>query len=332
MRKEFLEIIMIQVDRPVPTPANILNALDKLSRSGQSELDSARVYYSTVPPPKRAYKFRRYKEHEVCQALDSLFHGKCAYCESPYRALDAMDVEHFRPKGGISECKGHLGYWWLASDWNNLLPSCPACNQRRKHAQYTLGITPEEFERELQRAPTTITGKGCAFPVKANNWVTTESDDISLEDPLLINPCERNPQQHLEWVFDRDPMVPIWSADPVQAFVIPRITADGDQDEYAKASIAIYGLNRGGVIRERAERLKELQRASRPVIDALLDLSMLTDVESSAADRLRKRLVDYKSNLLSFSQPQKKYSGMALAYIHEFDKELRLLPEVVSGI
>lgn len=318
---------MIRIDRPTPAPADVLAALSKQFRNGQTELDAARAYYSAVPPPEKAYKFLRYKEFEVCQALDSLFHGKCAYCESPYRAVDALDVEHFRPKGGVSESKGHPGYWWLAAIWTNLLPSCPACNQRRKHAQYTPGMTLEEFERELQRAPTTLMGKGNAFPVKTNNWVATEGGDLAMEDPLLINPCERNPEQHLEWVFDRDPKVPIWEADPVLAFVRPRPTVDGGQDEYANASIAIYGLNRSGVVRERTELVKELQRVSLPVVDAVLDLASLADSPSAAADRLRNRLTEYKANLLSFAHPSKRYSGMASAYMHELDKGLRALSE-----
>jgi hypothetical protein len=322
---------MILVNRPTPGPADVLAALSKPLRNGRTELHDARAYYSAVPPPEKAYAFRRYKEFEVCQALDSLFHGKCAYCESPYRAVDALDIEHFRPKGGVSESKNHPGYWWLAAVWTNLLPSCPACNQRRKHAQYAPGMTLEELEYELLRAPAIVTGKGNAFPVKGGNWVAIEGGDLALEEPLLINPCERNPEQHLEWVFDCDPKLPIWSADPVFAFVRPRTTADGGQDEYAKASIAIYGLNRSGVIRERAERVKELQRASEPVVDALLDLATLTDDRSGAANRLRKRLARYKADLLSFTHPAKRYSAMASAYVYEFDIGLGALSEATPA-
>lgn len=311
---------MIHVERPVAIPATVTAALSKLLRTGETELEAARTYYSATPPPKKAYGFRKYKEFDVCRALDSLFHGKCAYCETPYRAVDALDVEHFRPKGKVQESESHPGYWWLAAVWTNLLPSCPPCNQRRKHVQYTSGMTPEEFERELQRRPTLLMGKGQAFPLKSSNWVANEGGDLTIEDPLLINPCERNPEQHLEWVFDRDANGPIWSADPVFAFVRPRTTPAGDEDEYAKASIAIYGLNRSGVIRERAACVKEFQLVSRPIVDVFGELASYPDPYSEAAAPLRKKLADYKANLNSLTQPNKKYSSMAAAYVREFEK------------
>ena len=322
---------MIRIDRSAPVPAEVLAALNKPLKGGQKELDAARAYYSADPPPKKAYTFRRYKEFEVCQALDSLFHGKCAYCESPYRAVDALDIEHFRPKGGVSEWKGHPGYWWLAAVWTNLLPSCPACNQRRRHVHYAPGMTLEEVELGLLRAPRSVTGKGNAFPVKANNWVAVEGEDLSAEDPLLINPCERNPDAHLEWIFDRNPDLPIWSADTLLPFIRPRVTAPGVQDEYATTSIAIYGLNRIGVIRDRAEHVKELQRASQPIVHTILDLAVLPDDQGADADKLRERLAGYKADLLAFAQPSRRYSGMASAYVSEFNMDLRKLPAIVAA-
>ncbi|MEF9674035.1 hypothetical protein QNM99_25505 [Pseudomonas sp. PCH446] len=51
-----------------------------------------------------------------------------------------MDVEHYRPKGAVSEDASHPGYWWVAMDWDNLLPSCIDCNRKRK--QVTPGCRP----------------------------------------------------------------------------------------------------------------------------------------------------------------------------------------------
>ncbi len=83
-------------------------------------------------------------------------HGKCGYCEAPALATGVGDVEHFRPKGEISELdddpqtwggerpglanvKGRkappiskLGYWWLAYSWSNWLLACSRCNQAWK--------------------------------------------------------------------------------------------------------------------------------------------------------------------------------------------------------
>jgi 5-methylcytosine-specific restriction endonuclease McrA len=53
--------------------------------------------------------------------LQELYHGKCAYCESPMTEA-AFTIEHYRPK------KGPHSYYWLGYEWSNLLPVCKPCN------------------------------------------------------------------------------------------------------------------------------------------------------------------------------------------------------------
>lgn len=77
------------------------------------------------------FSFSVYKHADVKERLEELFHGKCAYCESRYSSTRPMDVEHYRPKGRVAESEGHPGYYWLAAEWTNLLPSCIDCNRRR---------------------------------------------------------------------------------------------------------------------------------------------------------------------------------------------------------
>ena len=74
---------------------------------------------------------------------DGFFFGKCAYCESYIVDFQHGDIEHFRPKKGVTDENDnvvfikdengqqnpHPGYYWLAYDWTNLLLSCTACNQ-----------------------------------------------------------------------------------------------------------------------------------------------------------------------------------------------------------
>jgi hypothetical protein len=314
---------MIFVERP-SEPADVLAALSQLiAKRGcsekKTELQWAREYYGQAPPPTRAYSFSLYKERAVCRALDDLFHDKCAYCESRYRAIDSRDVEHYRPKGGVTESPGHQGYWWLAAIWSNLLPSCPPCNQRRYQTVFDPGMTLEEFERARREEPDRPSGKANAFPLRGNNWVTTEDGDMALEDPLLINPCERNPADHLEFVFDWDRSLYIWEADLVHALVRPKSVADQD-DLYAKASIAIYGLNRAGLVIERAARVRELQMLSQPVVDLARDQG---EAPSQAElDRIQARLRRYRANLLALTKPDQPYAGMARAYLSEFEREL----------
>jgi hypothetical protein len=61
-------------------------------------------------------------------SLKSYFAAKCAYCESSFDAVAWGDVEHYRPKRGVSG-EDHRGYYWLAYNERNLLPSCQLCNQ-----------------------------------------------------------------------------------------------------------------------------------------------------------------------------------------------------------
>jgi hypothetical protein len=311
---------MIFVPRPVIDPVDVVDALAKpFPKDLKSELERARAYYAQKPAPTKAYDFKRYKEWAVCKALDDLFHEKCAYCESSYRAVDARDVEHFRPKGGIPEAPGHRGYWWLAAIWSNLLPSCPPCNQLRHHTIFDPGMTLEEFEKARQKEPESKSGKASSFPVANGKWVMEEDGDLTAEDPLLINPAVRDPSKHLEWTFDWDRSKKVWEAKPVFPVVRPRSVA-GTDDPYGKASIAIYGLNRSGLLRERMDLIGLIQGVCPPIVDLMSDLAEMmprgVDISKQIA-----RLTNYKANLRAFTAPERPYAGMASAFVNLLDEE-----------
>src|SRR5215468_8122036 len=95
--------------------------------------------------PEKKIKFKDdfYKRYMVY--LNRLFRNKCAYCEEKLSGQPG-DVEHFRPKGRVCDATfrqvfidhprwgrniAHPGYYWLAYDWDNLLPSCADCNRFR---------------------------------------------------------------------------------------------------------------------------------------------------------------------------------------------------------
>jgi len=314
---------MIFVEPPVPDPADALHALAKpFPKTGKSELDLARKYYAKKNRPPKAYEFKRYKEFEVCTALDALFHEKCAYCESTYRAVGARDIEHFRPKAAVMEAPGHPGYWWLAAAWSNLLPSCPDCNRLRGQLVYDSGMSLEEFDRARLKEPEGTSGKANSFPVRNNHWIADENGDLTTEDPLLINPMRREPEKHIEWVFDWNRTDFLWEADPVIASVRPR-EQNGVEDPYGKASIAIYGLNRAGLFRERMSRITEIQLVCQPLVDAIVDLQQAkTQVQ---VDTINARLTKYRKNLREFTKPAKTYAGMARAFIAAFDVDITRL-------
>lgn len=129
-----------------------------------------------------------YAATRVRTALEALTYGKCAYCEVPLARFD-WDVEHFRPKGRVKERPDHPGYYWLTYDWTNLLPSCTYCNQNRK-------------ERPTFDDPTpgTTGGKVDKFPIAdENNRAMDHTHDVAVEEPLLLNPCEDDPELHLAY-------------------------------------------------------------------------------------------------------------------------------------
>ncbi len=124
------------------------------------------------------------------------FYGKCAYCETYIADFQRGDIEHFRPKGAVAnevdEPVLHPGYYWLAYDWQNLLPSCTVCNQ-----------------------PTSVGGKKIGkhnrFPVIGQH--AQAPNEVDAERPLLINPAssqdDDNPSKHLAIDIATGIMIPL---------------------------------------------------------------------------------------------------------------------------
>lgn len=107
---------------------------------------------------------------------------KCCFCERKRDPNAEADVEHFRPKGAVDEEPSHLGYQWLAYEWEHLFYSCKKCNYRPN--------------------------KGTHFPIMGERAFKS-GDDLSAERPFFIKPDEENPEDFIqyEWVLYRDKMV-----------------------------------------------------------------------------------------------------------------------------
>ena len=155
--------------------------------------------------------------------LIRLFNGKCAYCEADFIAVAWGDVEHFRPKGKVTELDGtevqvsgspHPGYYWLAYNPANLMPSCQPCNQAWG---------------KMNRFPIAASGKRAAGP----------ADALDQEQALLLSAYDAavDPLQHLKFSSKK--------SDPVPGLV-QALTPAGE------ASIKAYHLNRPGLIKARA--------------------------------------------------------------------------------
>lgn len=93
----------------------------KLTHNRRKELIEKGEYIDT-----KSYN-SRYKTHDIKDKLNNLYHHKCAYCEDH---AEQTHVDHYRPK---------KDYYWLAYSWDNLICSCPTCNQFKTNEFKILG-------------------------------------------------------------------------------------------------------------------------------------------------------------------------------------------------
>jgi 5-methylcytosine-specific restriction endonuclease McrA len=82
---------------------------------------------------KENHKFASYHYRDGCLAeLQTLYHQKCAYCETDPSTGSSLQVEHFRGKDKNSrntkDSEDRHAYYWLAYEWSNLLLMCSKCN------------------------------------------------------------------------------------------------------------------------------------------------------------------------------------------------------------
>lgn len=177
------------------------------------------------------YKRKSIKKSYL-QAKDGFFHGKCVYCECYVKDFQHGDVEHYRPKKGVTDendvpvvlqeadgtSESHPGYYWLAYDWRNLVLSCVDCNQ------------PNTVDGQK-------VGKHNRFPVVGDHAATPE--EVDDEEPLLLHPCVDEPSEHLEVDIASGAMI--------------------DKTPQGKMSIDIFGLNvRGRLKEERKKAVDEV--------------------------------------------------------------------------
>src|SRR5262245_1336693 len=99
--------------------------------------DAARKFFE-IPPQKRAQQRFSFNDTPldapaVKEPLIQLTSGKCAYCESPFSPRRLI-VDRFRPAMAALALNGavsHDHYWWLAYEWENLLPACADCSRSK---------------------------------------------------------------------------------------------------------------------------------------------------------------------------------------------------------
>lgn len=209
------------------------------------------------------FKGNIYGHETVKKTLIAMQHDKCCFCEAKITHISYGDVEHYRPKGGYkqnsSEPLQQPGYYWLAYTWDNLLLSCERCNQQYKKNLFPL--------------------------LDLDTRARSHHDDITLEQPLLINPSVVNPQGHIDFREE-----------------IPYAI---NGSVYAQATISALSLDR--------ENFNEVRRTRLAEIDLLIELVILANNQPENLE-LQKLAEKTRRYLEQAVLPTAEYSAMVSAY------------------
>lgn len=180
---------MRRVERDWNDKPAILESSDTLAEIEALANDSGRVINDSIY--KDSYEVNGSKSfHKVRDKLNEYYYGKCAYCEG---SSNKAEIEHYRPKKRITDEKGHPGYYWLAYEWSNLLPSCRYCN--------TEGGKGNHF---------TIAGIRVEKPVFLpdgkldRNQCLPNQSPLKDELPYLLHPEIDYPQLYLGFILNND--------------------------------------------------------------------------------------------------------------------------------
>lgn len=258
---------MISITRPGTVPPY-------LARRGVAQTATDCDAYDGCPDDYRSGRIRFsafdrniYAAPSVKTALVRFHHGKCCYCEKKFIPAN-LHVEHFRPKSGVKQRRNqkdlHIGYYWLAYVWGNLLLACHDCNSVHK---------------------------GTLFPLTNPNIRTSRTlshhYDITLENPLFIDPALVDPRDHILFR----------GVSPVALSPAGRTT------------IREIGLRRPTLREDRMKRLEELR--------ILRDIVKLAQNDPANLG-LRNVARRARRALRAATRPQAEYSSMAQDFLHDW--------------
>ena len=276
---------MIFVDRAAVPPPQIL------STQGRMEFERAHEFYAVEEKDRRQrrFDFTTYRHSEVRAALTHLFHAKCAYCESKVLHVAALDIEHFRPKGGVVRPDGTLlpdHYWWLTVTWENLYLACESCNRMHRSSAITT-ITKAVASSSTAGSDFTIVGKGDRFPLEDETTrasLEAGPEELARENPLLLDPCRDEPSEHLVFLDDGT------------------VVSDTPRGQ---ATIEILGLNRKPLVEARHEATLEAQ--------TLFDLTRSLKHSSPR----RKRAL---AQIAGLANPEQEYAGLKRQLVGAYER------------
>jgi hypothetical protein len=282
---------MIRIDFPEPNDARWIT-WRKQCAVEQARLNAAmaawRQKWANTPAPhdhklkareKPKVKDAVYKAwaKEVYIVMAAPFYGKCGYCETKIYAGMHGDIEHFRPKGAVTDQAGkpvvidvagveeeHPGYYWLAYDWVNLLPACQLCN-----------------EPSMSHSPGRRIGKWNYFPVIGAVRAAAPGEEVN-ELPMLINPVVEDPAQHLQ---------------------LDEVGVLYATTERGQACIDVFGLNERDLPNDRAKVYKDTKR---------LIIDLLAEAEKDPNSQRTKDLLEQVGRVQEGREPHTMAARLAI--------------------
>jgi uncharacterized protein (TIGR02646 family) len=290
--------------------------------NGEWETKDAIAYFQNTANHLEKYKktgkrgkrieqgYTVYSDKSVRKLLAKMFHGKCAYCESKITAIYNGDIEHFRPKGEINEVNPTKpGYFWLASDWDNLLFACPFCNQTNTH-EFINGNNVEEA----------VFGKLDHFPLdtethrlKYTNGLIYLTDsatykqafDLEESERLLLNPCK---DENIEKYFKFDDGGAIISNDGLTDF----------EEKKAQTSIFTFALHRLPLTIAREEKIIQIKAQIRRVEIAIKNYNDYFDSSDGERVWFEGIMREEMKILRKFKESDQEYAGLSRYIIDKY--------------
>lgn len=210
--------------------------------------------------------------------FEDTFGAKCWYTEaSSTGALD--DVDHFRPKLGVTGEKEHPGYWWLAFDWHNFRLSSQVTNRLRR-----------------DKAAEVTSGKGNAFPLLDGSPRWMSNDAANEEIPSLLDPT--NPA---------DPPL-LWFNISGFVEVSPRFASDSRARQRVKDSRVFLQLD--------APEIVEARRGVYAEVRSLVDQG--DDIWKAGIGNRAAELARIAGDLVALTRPRSTFSAAATIYVNHF--------------
>jgi hypothetical protein len=249
--------------------------------------------------------------------LEHVFHQKCAYCETQTEQF-YYEAEHYRPKGEVTididaalplrhvlteDEHGaqiqHPGYFWLAFDWMNLVPSCKSCNgPGGKMSQFPVQknhillkrLKPEEVAA-LNPPP---------YPSQAwpgMYYLRTEQLD-KLEEPLLLHPYmdkDNDPRKHIRFNFKG-------------------IEYAFNNSTKGHQSIKVFRLSKDTLRRKRADAQRKASNLFFGAYKQYVEVELMSPEEGWNKAR---------SKICEFEEGKEQFCAAALDFLEDFSKPLR---------